>query len=449
MATLRTLYHPAIYDPAPAPSYWEATATADDRGWRPLEGEASCDVAVIGGGYTGLSAALHLARDHGVEVRVLEAGDRIGWGASGRNGGLACMPATKLSVTDMTRRFGAEETRRFFASQVDGIAFTRALIEEHGIDCDLCGDGNFEVAHRSQTFAGLKAYGATLTERFGIATTLYSADEFREAGHDSTEQFGALKVQPGFALHPLKFALGLARAAAKAGAVLHPHSLVTRWLKHGRTHLLHTDRGSLRAKRVIVATNGYLRERLHQAFDGRLLPALSNVVVTRPLTAAELAAQSWHTDCPLFNARKLLFYYRKLPDDRILLGARGDMTGRPEDGARMSDWIVRRFGEVFPAWRDVGIDYFWRGLICMSRSRAPSVGRLDDDPTVFYGLAYHANGVNTAPWTGQRLAAMVAGKENPEDLPAPMRGLPPRFPFPGLRLKYLAAAYRWYALRDG
>ena len=449
MPALRTLYHPAAYDPAPVPSYWEATAPGDDPGWRPLAGEVDCDVAVIGGGYTGLSAALHLARDHGVEVRVLEAGSRIGWGASGRNGGFCCMPATKMSIAQMTRRFGAAETKRFYAAQRDGIEFTRSLIADNGIECEVCGDGIIEVAHRPQAVAGLRAYGAALTRLFGIETSLYSAEEFRAVGHDSAEQFGALKVHAGFALNPLKFAHGLAQAAARHGAVLHPASLVTRWLRDGATHILLTDRGTLRARRVIVAANGYMRERLHPAFDARVLPALSNIIVTRPLTAAELAAQSWHTDCPLINARKLLFYYRKLPDDRILFGARGDLTGRPEDGARMRGWMARRFREVFPAWQDVGIDHFWRGFVCMSRSLAPSIGRLDDDDSVFYGFGYHANGVNTAPWAGCKIAEMVAGKAQEADLPAVVRGLPARFPLPALRLKYLAAAYRWYGLRDG
>jgi glycine/D-amino acid oxidase-like deaminating enzyme len=445
---LRTLYHPAMYDPAPVPSYWEATAPADDPAWRPLEGDADCDVAVIGGGYTGLSAALHLAHDHGIDVRVLEAGNRMGWGASGRNGGFCCLAATKLTIPDMARKYGMDETKRFYASQVEGIAFTRSLIADNAIDCDAMGDGLFEVAHRPRAFAELKDYGETVGRLFGIEATLYDAEEFRGIGHDSTEQFGALRVRPSFALHPMKFVQGLARAASTAGAKLHPASPVNRWLREGGRHLLATDRGTIRAGRVIVAANGFLRERMHRDFDGRIMPVISNIVATRPLSDGELAEQSWKTDCPIVNSRQLLFYYRLLPDRRLMLGARGDLSGSPAEGERMKSWMTRRVGELFPAWRDVEIDYFWRGFGCVSLRLAPTVGRLEDDPSVFYGFGYHGNGVNTAPWTGMKLAAMVAGKERPEDLPAVIRGLPRRFPLPFLRLKYLSAAYRWYAFKD-
>jgi glycine/D-amino acid oxidase-like deaminating enzyme len=437
-----------MYDPAPVPSYWEATAPGDDPGWAPLEGDAECDVAIIGGGYTGLSTALHLARDHGIDARVLEAGSRIGWGASGRNGGFCCMPATKMSVARMTRRFGLDETRRFFASQVEGVEFTRALIVDNSIDCDPRGDGLLEVAHLPRALGELADYGEVLGRLFGIETTLYGADEFREIGHDSAEQFGALKVTPSFALHPMKFAHGLARAASAAGAKLHPSSLVVRWLRDGGRHLLATARGVVRANRVVVAANGFLRERLHRDFDARILPVISNIVTTRPLTAVELAAQSWKTDCPLINSRKLLFYYRMLPGNRLMLGARGDLTGAPAEGARMRDWMTKRVAEVFPAWRDVDIEYFWRGFVCVSRRLAPSVGQLRDDPTVFHGFGYHATGVNTAPWAGMKIAAMIAGKQSPADLPAVIRSLPARFLLPALRLKYLAAAYRWHAFKD-
>ena len=141
------LYHPEIYDSSrPVPSYWEAGAPAPSSEDAPLSSDESCDVAVIGGGYTGLSTALHLARDHGIEVRLLEAG-HLGWGASGRNGGFCCFPAAKMSISQMVKGYGLEEAQRFFAAQVEACELVRQLGEDEAMDFDLVGRGNLEVAH--------------------------------------------------------------------------------------------------------------------------------------------------------------------------------------------------------------------------------------------------------------------------------------------------------------
>jgi glycine/D-amino acid oxidase-like deaminating enzyme len=444
-AVSRGLYHPSVYDPAPVASYWEAAAPRDPHAYHPLAGDAACDVAVIGGGYTGLSAALHLARDHATDVRLLEAGP-IGWGASGRNGGFCCLPATKLSVQQMVARYGLDETKRFFAAQLEGMEVTAALADDEGFEVERVGDGNLEVAHSPGRLDDLKAYGEALSGLFGIRTRMLDRAAFAEIAHDSTEQFGGLHMGAGYALHPLKLALGLGAAAARRGAVLHPGSRVEGWQRDGAWHRLATAGGTLKARRVVLATNGFTSEGLHPVLDGRLLPALSNIVVTRPLSDAELAAHGYKTVTPVINTRALLFYYRLLPDRRFLFGARGDMTGTPLAGRRIRAWLERRLCEVFPRWRGVETEYFWRGLVCLTRKLTPSVGRLADDPTVFYGFGFHANGVNTAPWTGRLLAGLVAGRASEADVPAVMRGLPQRFPLPALRLWYLRGAYalsRW------
>jgi glycine/D-amino acid oxidase-like deaminating enzyme len=446
---MKTLFDPSIYDDVrPVDSYWEATVAPAEDGSRPLEGEQSCDIAVIGGGYTGLSAALHLARDYGADVRVLEAG-HIGWGASGRNGGFCCLAASKLSIKAMIARYGLAETKRFYAAQLEGIELVHSLAEDEGIDYDRQGDGNLTVAHHPSRLKNLEQEAEALTRLFGIPTRLYSAGEFAEIGHDSTEQFGALHTAAGFALHPLKFLCGLARAAGRRGAVLHPHSRVLDWQRRGGKHRLSTAGGQLSADRVIVATNGFTRDGLHPSCDGRVLPAISNIATTRPLTDDELAAQSWRTENPICNTRQLLFYYRLLADRRFLFGARGDSTGRPRDAEKIRAWLVRRLGEVFPHWKDVPISHFWRGLVCFTRDRTPAVGRLEDDPSVWYGFGYQANGVNTAPWTGRALARLIAGREGAQAvLPAVMSGPAPRFPFAALRLWYLRGAWLYYRMTD-
>ncbi len=435
-------------DTCPVPSYWQATANPSTQNYSPLQTDESCDIAIIGGGYTGLSAALHLARDHSIDVRVVEAG-HIGWGASGRNGGFCCIPATKMSIDQMIARFGLQETKRFYATQIEGAELTRRLSIDENIDCDIVGDGNINVAHAPNRFDELKYEAEQLQKLFGIQTTLYSKQEFAEIGHDSTEQFGALHMQVGFALHPLKFAQGLGEAAAGHGAKLCPHSFVSAWHKKDGWHELVTRNGTLRARQVLVASNGFTREGLHAQFDNMMLPAISNIIVTRPLTDKELQAHSWNTNNPICNTRTLLFYYRMLPDKRFLFGARGDTTGTARDGEKMKQWMIKRLGEVFPEWKGVDIDYFWRGLVCVTRKLTPSVGQLNDDPSVWYGFGYHANGVNTAPWCGMKLANAIAGKEEIDDLPKPLRGLAPKFPFGAIRPWALRGAYAWYKFKDG
>lgn len=421
------VFHPSMYEAAtPVPSYWEATASR--RMHAPVSGDISVDVAVIGGGYTGLSTALHLARDHSTDVAVLDAG-AMGFGASGRNGGFACLAATKLSVGQMIARYGLDETRAFYAAQAEGIDFTARLMRDEAIDADRTGDGVVTVAQHPRALAAMRAHAEECHRLFSLRFEIHSREDFARIGHDGPEQHGALRTWPGFAIHPLKFALGLADAAERHGARLFAHSAVLSWETGSGRHRLITAGGTVSASRVVLATNGYTPDGLHHAFDRRIVPAISNIIVTRPLTDEELARHGFHDTSAHLNSRHLLSYYRRLPGNRILLGERGDTTGTPQDGERIRARLQHRLGEIFPEWRHVEAEYFWRGLVCMTRKLAPSLGRLDEDPSVYYAFGYHANGVNSAPWAGHAIARAIAGSNSGDVAPnAIWRGLPARMP---------------------
>jgi len=342
----------------PQRSYWEATSTDLPDVGEPLQGDASCEVAVIGGGYTGLSAAYHLAKNHQVDVRVLDAG-HIGWGASGRNGGFCSMGGSFFDIEELIRHFGIDAARQHYAVQRDAVELVRDLVTRENIDARMQGDGELELAHSARAYSHARRMGEVFREQIGVPTEIYSADEVRERYCDAAFQHGGTLQRPTFGLHPLRFAKGLAAATARRGASLHPHSEVLEWTRDGSHHCLATASGTLRARIVVYATNGFLPENLHGRFAGVTLPLISAIVVTRPLTDDELAAHHWKTETPVFNTRPLMNYFRLLPDRRFMFGGRGHSTGDAAGSEQNFGRLIAAFQRQWPEWRHASIDYKW------------------------------------------------------------------------------------------
>jgi glycine/D-amino acid oxidase-like deaminating enzyme len=436
-------------DPQPhAPSYWLATAGPEPDGPRPLAGDRTVEAAVVGGGYTGLAAAYRLAGTHGLDTVVLEA-HRVGWGASGRNGGFALLTMGKVPLGERIRKWGMDAARRSIERGVEAVETVRELIAREAIACDAQPDGWLLVAHRADHVADLEERARVYREVLGYRGAEFVPGErlARDGYLGGPEAHGALRIRDAFGLHPLKYVRGLAAAAARRGATICVQSPVVEWRRDGGWHSLVTPAGTVRARRVVVATNGYTFEPLHPFFRGRLLPATSNIVVTRPLTATEWDAVGMRGTQTYSDTRKLLFYWRRLPDDRLLFGGRAGVVNTEATLDRRRRRMERWMAGKWPALAGVGSDYFWHGQVCLSADLMPHVGAVDGDPSVVYAMAYQGSGVAMATYCGGLAADLAAGKDVPRDTPLTAAALP-RFPVPALRPAYLAGAYAVYGIKD-
>ena len=443
---MSSLYHKDIYKfEKPINSYWESTVKPKDK-FKTLDTDMSANIVVIGGGYTGLSCALSLVEKHNEDVVLLEAG-HIGWGSSGRNAGFCCIPPAKMSVQKMFKKYGRKETQSFFQNTIEGSYFTKNIIKEYNIDCDLTGDSNFEVAPHPSYFESIKEEAETYKTVFGIETEVFTKEEFNEIGHGGNEQFGAMSYKPGFAINPLKFLIGLANAANQAGVKIFQKSKVTKIEKiNGKYKIISNDH-IINANKVVMATNGFYKDDIFPKLNNLILPVISNIIITRPLTDEEIDSHNFITRNPVLNIRNLLFYYRLLKDKRFLFGARGDLIGSEASSLEKSKQMEKQMKNVFPNWSNVNIDFHWRGLVAVTTKFSPSIGKLDDDE-IYYSFGYQANGVNTAPWSGNQLAKLIVSNSKDLNISKIYKGLPSKFPFPKLRLFYLRLALAYYKYKD-
>jgi glycine/D-amino acid oxidase-like deaminating enzyme len=443
------IYHPSAFDFSHnVESWWQASAPPLGVEQPSVEGVVTVDAAVIGSGFTGLHAAYRLARTHGMSVAVVDAAE-VGWGASGRNGGFCCAGSSKLSHAQMKARYGEEATCGFYRSQVASVDHVGAFLAEHGIDADRSGDGEYQLAHRPRDMDDLREEQALMSGVYGVPLELLDRDALKARGMESPAFFGGLRSPVGFGLHPLKYVRGLARVAMAAGVTVYARSPVTRWDEQGGAHVLKTPGGEVRAKRVLLATNGYTDETLPPWIGGRLLPALSRVIVTRPISDNELKAQGWVSHNMAYDTRNLVHYFRLLPGNRFLFGGRGGTDASPEGLKAVTSTLRRHFESMFPEWAHVETTHAWAGFVCLTASLVPYIGPVGDRPNGFAALAYHGNGVAMGSYAGHLVADLMAGAAGAADrIPEVMRGPLKRFPFPAFRVPYLKAAYAIYGYKD-
>ncbi|MFO7759477.1 MAG: FAD-dependent oxidoreductase [Roseovarius sp.] len=438
------IYPAHAYGSGPrARCFWTKTVPPLDH--PPAEGAMTCDVAIIGAGFTGLSAALHLA-EAGQDVRVFEA-ETPGWGASGRNGGFCCLGGAAASDTILRKTHGEEARRDYRRTEVAAARFARALIDRLGIAADLHSAGETLLAHTPRAARGLGARAARIEADYGVAPQLIPGLELAQMGMNGPFH-AALTTPVGVALNPMKYTLGLAEAATTAGASIHAHSRVTAIRQAGAFHLS-APQAHITARRLILATNGYSSDDLPGWMRARYLPTQSGVIVTRPMTDAELSAQGWTSRQMCYDDRFFLHYFRLMPDNRMLFGMRGGLFSSPRLDLRMERTIRTHFEAMFPAWRHVETPYSWNGLLSLAPDLTPYAGPIPDMPGAFTGLSYHGNGVAMGSYAGALLADLAMDRVPQHPYPQILRTPPRRWPLGRLRRAMLWPPYALATLTGG
>lgn len=412
---------------------WYRASIAEPSRYPVLDGDLRVDVGIVGGGYTGLGAALELA-EKGVRVAVLEAAE-IGSGASGRNGGQMHI-GQRLDPETLEQMFGEDLAHQFWDMAIDARQSLDALIAEHDIDCDVR-NGLIHVWHKPRFEAGDRAYADFVQSRYGYDKLSILTRDAVSAELGTDVYHGGLFDAGGGHLHPLKLAIGMAKAAAGKGAQLFEHSKVVR-LENARKPVLHTARGKVTCDTILLCGNGYM-EGLSEAIDSHVMPINNFILTTAPLKDNTILPKNYAAA----DSRFVVNYWRKTPDNRLLFGGGENYTPWfPKD---IAGFVRRNMLRIYPQLADVEISHAWGGTLAITLSRAPFVRQLS--PNTFVSAGYSGQGVVLAPYFGRLLARAVNGDARDVEL---LGRLPTPAFFGGRALRWpaLVAGLSYYALRD-
>jgi glycine/D-amino acid oxidase-like deaminating enzyme len=404
---------------------------------------ARVDVAVIGAGFTGLSAARTLAK-RGAAVAVLES-ETIGWGASSRNGGMV-LTGLKLGVNQLISMYGRELTRRMYSASLETIDCVERIVREEAIDCDFSRCGHLEVACKQKHFDDYARQADVIAREFNHRLRVVQRDQLN-AEIGSGIYYGGMVDEVSAGLNPARYVAGLGRAAIKAGAEIFEHTRVQalqRDSSQGESGWkIVTSRGELWAREVFVGTSGYTT-RATPALQKRIIPIGSFIITTEILPEA-LAHELSPRNRMIYDSKNYLYYYRLTPDRRMLFGGRAAFFPETDQTIRRSADILRRgMIDVYPQLRDAKIEYVWGGTLDFAFDIMPHAGQIDG---MYYAVGYAGHGVAMATYQGQKMAELISG-DKPEN---PFVGIA----FPGAPLGlyngkpwFLPFAGMWYKVLD-
>ena len=382
----------------------------------------TADVAVIGAGFTGLSAARRLAKA-GAKVTVLE-GETIGWGASSRNGGMV-LPGLKLGVNQLIAMYGRERTQRMYAASVASIDCVERIVHEENIACDFARCGHLEVACKQAHFDDYARQVEVVRREFNHELKIVPRSELRsEIGSDI--YYGGMVDEGSVGLNPARYVAGLGAAAIRSGACVFEKTRVEKIEREARQGAqgwkLTTSRGATWARNVFVGTSGYTGK-VTPALQKKIIP-IGSYIITTEVLPEKLAHELSPRKRMIYDSKNYIYYYRLTPDNRMLFGGRAAFFPESGNSVRRSGEILRRgMVEVYPQLRDAKVEYVWGGTLDFAFDIMPHAGQLDG---IYYAVGYAGHGVAMASYQGELMARRIAG-ENPEN---PFEGIP----FPGAPL---------------
>jgi glycine/D-amino acid oxidase-like deaminating enzyme len=371
----------------------------------------SVDVAVVGAGFCGLSAALALAR-RGVSVAVLEA-EKLGWGASSRNGGMV-LTGMKLPVPTLIGRYGRELVRQMYAASIEGIDLVERIVREEGIECAFSRCGHLEMACKQAHFDAYAVAAGRIKKEFNHELRIIPKGELRsEIGSDI--YFGGMVDETSAGLNPAQYVDGLAKAAQRTGACLYENARVLsvkpETVSGNRRFRAETSRGSLTAREVLLASGAYTTSAT-PALLKKVIPIGSYIIATEVLPV-ELARELSPRNRMIYDSKHFLYYYRLTPDNRMLFGGRAAFFPESESTVRESAKLLRQgMVGVYPQLRDTKAEFVWGGTLDFTFDVMPHAGKTDG---MHFGIGFAGHGVAAATWIGAKLAAVICGEadDNP------------------------------------
>lgn len=437
-----------MFDPLISPSlssdqevpntYWRTTA--DYLTTQTLNQDINADVVIIGAGYTGLSCAIALARSGIRNIVVVEA-NSIGWGCSGRNAGFVLPGSGRLSYQQLVERFGKPQAMQLHNDYLAGTELIASLTKEANSDIDPCETGYLKLAHSNKWLKKLENSARYLEQEFDYQVEFLTQSQLQQNYVHHQKACGAIRYTNGYGINPLKLINSYAKLARDLGVKIYTHTAVNRISSTNNKHQVYTSNAIISTDKLVIATNGYTTKNVQSPVSNKILPVLTNVVVTRALSSDELLASNFKTRQVMMDTRELKYYYRLLPDNRLLFGGRGAIAGKDAHQPIFQQRLLNEIQSTFKGLDKITIDYNWIGWIAVALDQMPHIY---SENNIYYSTGYCGSGVSFATLAGTQLAELIEQGQ----LNSPLHTALPSFPFAKYRRLGQALFYQYGRIKD-